>query len=522
MAITLDGHEGKSLVLKVGLRATSGGTVTNFWPAATIGTSTLAADTPASTWIAGVLEPSLNFGRSLFSGCDPRNLSDPGTGVINLFDSGTELDYLLDYSWDGVTVELYRGSKTALLSTWGAAVGKFTGKDIIGDFDRKQIRLRDTSWKLNCILHSEYYTGAGGVNGDAAVTGHWKPYLIGECFNFEPKLFDSANLIYQIHIRKCDSVSDVRHGGVSLVFDANYANYADLVAATPAVGEYATCLDDGFIKINVDLERSIRVDAIGEDVTINGHTTPSNRSDIVRRIVTYDGATTLDDTNDLDSTSFAAVETDHPAPLGFYWNSEITKANAIKEVMSGILGWAYIKVNGKLAIGYLRIPSSVASAETIAFKSYGMSKIELIDFQVPWTEIHIGWQKNYGPESRDRLAPGISSEDFGNLLGQESSWVVQGDPAILTTYPSAPTVWIQGNFVNETDANDEANRQNFVMGVVRRRYRCTLEIDQFADILEQYITITDVNKLKLGSSTKMLCVAVDGVGFGPLTVEWWI
>lgn len=522
MAIALDGHQNKSLLLKMVLKNTSTATLTDFYPAANLGRSSSGSDTPANTWVPGALPTNLNFGVSLFTSADPKSVSGPATGLITLADAGTDLDYLFDYSIDGMDIELYRGVSNALFSTY-SLVGAYTGKDVIADWDSKKIRLRDIGWRLNCDLHNEFYDGSGGVDGDSNVEGQWKPYLIGQCRNFPPKLINAADQIFQMHIRQVSSITACRHGGVDLTFHLNYANYSDLAAAVIPTGKYGTCTAEGLVRPSVDLEFSIRVDAIGEGDSFLGYPVPSKRAEIVRRIATRDGVTQLDDSNDLDSTSFGAVLTDHPAPLGYYWSERITKIAAIQEVMSGILGYWYMKQNGKLAIGYTPYLASATSAETIVFKSYGMSKIDMIDFLIPPAIIQIGWNRNYGPETRDRLAPAAALDNaLATSLEKDSDWTTQGGGSSVTAiYPSAPTIKCQGNFVNESDAIDEGNRQNFVYGTGRRRWRTTMEIDQFADLIDRVVTVTNVNKVAMGSSKKVLIASVDGSGFGPVTLDFW-
>lgn len=519
-AIPLEGHLGKYLLLKATVRDRSTGATNVFYPAGSFSRSTRFADTPAHTYIPGLLSKSLNFGASFFTGADPVKLSNSGgTGVLDMVDLKQELEYLHDYSWDNADLEIFRGDFDALYSAW-SSVAKLTATDLIGNQNLKRIRLRDAAWRLQCPVHNKYYLGTGGIEGGANLTGQWKPYLLGYGNNLPAIQIDTANQIFQFTWTS-SAVSAVRHGGIPLTFDANYASYALLAAATVPTGKYATCEAQGLVRPNVTLTRSIRVDAQGDFSTQNGQTTPYQRAQIARRVATCYGDTNYADSGDLDTASFSAVASAHTAFCGWFWDKEISKANALTEIMSGILGYWYLKANGKLAIGYLRDPSLLTADTIIPYKDYGMSTIEMIDMISPRAVTKIGYLRNYGPEDISSLASGVNQDD-AIYYGSESLWYTRDTKAaIQAIYPTAQTVQIQGNFQQSTDAQAEANRQHTIFSVPRRRYRWSMEIDIFADILDQPIQITGVNQLSLGSSKQLLCVGVDGVGFGPLTTDWW-
>lgn len=495
-----------------------GGTRSLF-PAATIARSSIPTDEPANTYVPDRLEPTLNYGRSLFNGADPRNVANPPEGVVSLDDLNGSLDYLLDYSWDGAEIVMYRGFSDEPFRNW-TAVGRFAGANIIGDMESIKIRLRDFGWRLNTLLHTEYYQGTGGLEGEVGLKGRWKPYAAGWCFNIEPVLIDAAHQVYQFNFISSQAVIECRHGGVPLTFHADYPTYEDLIAATVPAGYYATCLAKSLVLPSITIALSIRLDVKGDAEYSHGFPPPNNRAAIVRRIAVSYGDSNLNPDTQLDIASINAFEGFHSAIVGFFWDREITKLNAIKEVVSGVLGWSSFRPDGRLALGFARSLDAEDSVQTIEFQSYGMGLIEMVDFVPPRAGTIVGWRKNYGPESRDQLA-GVVDAETGQILSEDSRWGVTVDSGLLIVYPTAETVKIQGNFWYEADALQEAGRQQALMGVPRRRWRWTMEIDAFSDMLDQVFTITNVNRLKLGSSKLLLCVGLDSTGFGAVTTEWW-
>lgn len=544
-AIDLQAHRGKSLLMQAtpkdlvtGLSFKAygplGGLERPSWrvrgnklyihPAATIARSSRANDTPSNTWVPDVMQPTLNYGRSLFQTADPMSTTKPASGVIDLDDVNGRLEYLLEYSWDAAPIVISRGYRTSLFSTW-ATVGRFSGANIIGTLDKKTIKLRDIGWKLAIPLHNKYYGGTGGRDGDPGLKGKWKPYTIGRCFNVPPVQVDGAHQIFQWSFQPSGAVDELRHGGSVLTpTGTDYATYELLVAAVVALAipdaHYATCLAESMAAVSIDITRSIRIDVQGDNTTQFAHTTPLTRGAIVRRIATCYGDSFLDDNLEIDTDTFNSIDSVHTATVGFYWSDIIDKDIAIDEVMAGILGYWHVRPTGLLAVGFAKSPISFNAIMNLEFQSNGMSLIEMTDFLPPRAQTQIGWKRNYGPESRDQLSPGVD-ETFAAILGEDSRFTTSGDPGVLSIYPTAATVIIQGNFWNESDAAAEAYRQAIVMGVERRRYRFTMEMDPFADILDQVANLNNVNRLALGDSKPLLCVNVDSVGFGVVTTEWW-
>jgi hypothetical protein len=492
-------------------------------PAATLSRSSRGEDSPSNTWVPGVMQPTLNYGRSLWSGADPMNITSPASGVIDLQDNNGRLEYLLNYSWDTAPIVIKRGYTDTLFATWGI-VGRFAGANIVGDMNKKTIRLRDIGWKLNVLLHNEYYAGTGGREGGSGLANVWKPYTIGYCFNVSPVQVDSPRQIWQWSFTSSEALDECRHGGTVLDFHADYATYELLAAAVDALaipdGYYGTCLAESMVAVSLDITRSIRLDVQGDNSTQLGHTTPTTRAEIVRRIATCYGESYLNDTTEIDVSSFTTLDQDHSAICGYFFSREIKKDEALTKIMSGILGFWHVTPLGQLSIGYAKIPESSDSIQDIEFQSYGMGLIQMIDFVPPRAKTQIGWRENYGPETIDQLSPGVD-QTFAVILGNESRFESAGDGGVVSVYPTAPTVKLQGGFWNQADALAEAIRQDSVMGKVRRRYRWTMEIDAFADILNRVMTITNVNRLFLGASKPLLCVSVDSRGFGTVTTEWW-
>jgi hypothetical protein len=306
--------------------------------AATTGRSSATDDTPAAQYVPGTLQP-FNFGVRLFEGVDPLQRSSSGAGEIVLLDPSGEHNGLIGRVWDSTPITLMRGTRGTPFSTW-ETVGRYRSSGLLWDSDAKHISLRDLGWQLGGPLHSETYGGTGGVDGDAKLAGTLKPWALGYCFNVESVLINASAQIFQFSFTSAAAVTACRHGGAVLTFDADYADYAALAAATVPSDHYATCLAESLVRPNVLLQFGIRVDVTGDADTVNGHPSPLTRASIARRIATAHGPNVIDDATEIDTTSVNRMESYHSAPVGWFFPAGKQSPRRPRSTRSWPASWA--------------------------------------------------------------------------------------------------------------------------------------------------------------------------------------
>lgn len=486
--------------------------------AATTGRSTRNDDTPAKTWVPSKLSPSLNFGSKLFDGVDPLKRSRPGQGEIVLNDPDGELDYLFDYSLDGATITIKRGDRGSPYGTW-ETVGKFTAAGMIHDYDSKRIRLRDLSWALSAPLHDEYYGGTGGLDGDVGLANVWKPWALGYC-NTKPVMLNAEAQILQWSFTSSAAVLAFRHGGVELPFHADYPTFEALRDASIPSGHYGTCLAHSLARPNIDIEKGIRVDVIGDADTAYGRPGPTKRGAIARRIATTHGVSRLNDETQIDPAAFNALDLQHVASVGWFFDEPISKADALDLVMGGILGWWTIKRDGRMAVGWVESPA-LGSSLNFAFKSYGMSAPRVVDWAPPRAGTIMTWRRNHAPEGRSELATSVS-EATAEILSKSAQNVRQLSPAVTNMYPTAATVVVDNSgFWFQADADVECARQQGVLEVPRSRYQWDMAIDPYVDLQGLVATLTGLDRMQASGGKPLLNVGVDTPGTDSTMTEWW-
>ena len=487
--------------------------------AATTGRASANDDTPAKTYVPGKLRP-FNFGVRLFEGVDPLSRSRPGQGVITLDDPNHELDYLLTYIWDSTPIILNRGKRGTYFNTW-ETIGRFRSAGLLFDVDTKTFRLRDLGWQLSGPLHEELYQGTGGLEGDASLKGKFKPWALGYCFNIEPVLISASSQIFQFSLSSAQAVTALRHGGVPLTFDADYPDFAALAAATIASGKYATCLAESLVRPNVTLQFSIRLDVTGDADTVNGHPAPLTRASIVRRIATARGPNHIDDGTEVDAAAFTAMEASHSAPVGWYFDEVISKADAIDRALGGILGWWRVRPDGRFTVGWVEDPAILSPIATIKYTFEGMGRPRMVDTAPPRAATLISYKTNYGPEPRANLAGSVTDANAA-IYGQAARYGQAASTTVQNAYPTAPKVVIdEAGFRDEADATTEATRQQTIFEHERRRWEWEMEADPFVDLIGGCAALVDANIVGLGSSINLLCVGINTPGTNASTFEFF-
>ena len=240
------------------------------------------------------------------------------------------LDYLIsDYSLTGGIIRAWLGEPDQNSDEW-ALLYEATIDEV--EATRKEIRISITTIadQLERSLQLRKYSGGGGYNGDASLAGRLRPTSWGECYGVDPVLFDSANNCYQVHDGPMQSVDAVMEGGLPYVFTADFVNYDNLINATLNTGEYATCLNQGLIRIGTTLAGlvyPIRANVKGDN---RGAGYVSSTGDILYRLA-RDRA--FLQSLSLDVASFNALPRGR---VGFYSNGSIDLK--VSDVFDALLG----------------------------------------------------------------------------------------------------------------------------------------------------------------------------------------
>jgi hypothetical protein len=498
------------------------------YPGSTHGRSTTSGDTPANYPMPGSLASPPTFQLSIFDGIDPVLNPRSSIGSIVLRDPTGKLDgsgavtNLPGFIYDGGTLQLRRGTPGALYSGF-TTVGIFTTAGLLYDHDTKEIRLQNLGRILEtAALHDQRYTGAGSANGDANLTGQLKPYCIGQVFRIPPTLINASNLIYQVSCTAIEAIDAVHEGGVALTpSGTDRANYAAMAAAAPAAGEYDTCLAEGLFRLGASPTLDITANVQGDKT---GGTYFEKRGDIAKQIVTRAGTALT--SGQVNSTALSDLNTAKAETCGFFWNREITKAQALSEVMEGCLGYWWINLSGELMLGYLSAPGSSPVA-TYAFGTQtGLPSMKEV-VSVPRWKTSISFQRNYSPVERSRLAGAVSDSD-AQLYGQDAQWKYSENTTVHSKNPAAYEKRTYSGLWSGTDAQTEATAQNGLLddgngATLNERWRIPIYEDPFtlAGYVGQRIAISGYGRYGWANPRTFILIGVEwGAGLVPIATLW--
>lgn len=492
------------------------------YPAASFGQSTDADDTPASTYVPGALpDDTINYGIKLFDGIEPAPKGQGGAGTITVLDPKGELDGLAGLAWDAAPLDILRGRAAAPYSTY-EVVGRLTTAGIITNRRRKEFRLRDLGWQLEqADLHDQIYLGTGGLEGDAALAGQAKPYGIGPSRNVEPKLINAQLAIHQLSCSSVLAVDEVRDGAVPLSFSGDYPSYEALSKATVPPASYATCRARGLLRRGSPIIYTLTCDFRGDADIINDQAYPHTRGQVARRVATGRGTLRFRDSQ-IDFASLNRLEQEQPATVGFYWADRITKADALAEIMVGCMGWAAVRLNGLLSLGFIAEPTGTP-ALTLNFPTDMSAEPVMADaYQPPRRATFVGWRRNYTVQGANQLAGLAIDQDLALIYGQPVRYAGTTDSFQPYVWPSATTARIdQSGFDSEGAAYSESVRQQRIMGRRRERWVVKTPCDPFADLLGKVIQINGFARYGWGAARKFICVGMSFASGRAVSLELW-
>ena len=373
-------------------------------------------------------------------------------GAIDLVNTDGALDAAVrNFSIDARQVIVKFGRRTDPYGNFGTI---FSGVGVEWQANDSSVRIeiRDSTFLLNVPLQTVLYGGTGGSDGTSANIGKAIPHLYGKCRNITPVQFDPTNLVWQFHDRLVLAVDAVRDQGVALTFDADYPNYAALIAASIPAGRYATCLAKGMVRTAsnpVQLTLDARGDATGGYV--------DNTADVVKRILIDRGSIP---SGKLNLGSFSSISQSVPGVVGIYFGGGQvpTVAEAVSSLMGGIAGWWGANRSGLLTIGRLSQPSTPSYNLTTLHAIREPARVSLPANISPCAyQVVVGFQRNWTQQQGGDLTAAVSA---ANRFYWGSGYLTQkwSDSTRALRDVTAQAITIVSYFDNASDALNLAQR----------------------------------------------------------------
>jgi hypothetical protein len=464
----------------------------------------------------GTLEKAFRVDRSVIGSNRVGQEVTIGLGEVTLSNKEHDYDgFAVDRSAVGGDIEIRHGDLYAPMAEWHIVmVGNITSGSV--DRDRASFSVRDRGYQLDVPASPNVYAGTGGKEGGDDLKGKRKPRYFGWNENVKPPLVIPSAIALQVNDGPIQSVSAVYVRGVPLSPWGNYLTVEEMNAASITAGFFATCLQEGWIRVAVanDTELGeITCDFAGDNSLAYGFV--ETAADIVKVLMLT--ATDLT-AADIDQLTFDAVNAEQPAPIGFpiAAGSDETVRSACARIMASVGGWLGPRRSGIFEVHLFDAPSGTASGE------YDKTNVKDVSTQplpgelaTPPYRVRIGWSRNQTP-GQTNLA-GSVTEERRAYLAEEFRFATAEDLDNITNYPPGHELVEDDTFFrDEADALAEAERKLALFGIPRRLYTFRLTQPLFIHEVGQTVRLTfpslfDLNDGKLLRIVRLSEDDTDGV-----------
>jgi len=459
-------------------------------------------DIPADQPFSGALAQPLQFQRSIV-GSDGFSGFAQGQGELVISNADGSYDFLPQfYALDGRDQQVRMGRANLPFRQWHVVFTGTATDSHIAESDFR-ISLQDYGYKLDVPLQTRTYGGGGGVDGGADLAGKRKPRCFGYVSNLTPVLVRAQALLYQVNDGPVRAIPAVYANASALGYDGDYPSTAALLVAAIPEGRYATCLAEGFFRIQFLSGTVITADVEGD---ASGSGFAGTVGQVVRRILSL--ATVIADPDGLYLPSFAAFDAAYGRDCGYY--ADQGSSATVSEVLSLLVGFGgYIgfRRNGKLQIARFARPvgpPAMRFNET-HIDDIRREKLPLGLSPPPW-RWRVGYARNWTVQDSD-IAGGVSPARR-SFVGEEVRFAVAESAAVRTNHPFAQEREVGGYLRNEADALAEAQALLAMHAAPASLYRIPLDAQPFGLEIGDVVLVT-FPRFDLGAGRLLTVVEIN-------------
>jgi hypothetical protein len=403
-------------------------------------------------------------------------------GSIRISNYDGALDsFLRSYAIDGRQIRV-------LFGPYGGAYSDFLLiADVLGEAwettsDHVTVAIRDQSFSLDQPIQTNLYAGTGGAEGNAEIEGKPRPLLYGKCLNVTPIMVDPTCLIYQAHDGPIHAVDAVYDQGAELTFNADYADFTALEAASIPAGNFATAKAEGYIRLSSSPAGLITSD-------VRGDTNPdyTDTLDVIalRLLIERAGIPS----RFIRSDTWAGVAA-IAGEMGVYISpaQPFTTEIVMDELVTAVGGWWGTARDGRIRAGRLSEPEDRTASRY--FDQFDIMALEQETSLIPRWRQRVGYQRNWTVQRGEDLA-GIVTDERRQFLTEAFRVISTSDFSIKVRHQEAsdpaPLISL---YDNETDAQRLADYLHDLYGVDRRVFRMTVKRLGYLLDLNSFVHVT--------------------------------
>lgn len=338
------------------------------------------------------------------------------------------------------------------------------------------IPIRDVSYEIEVPVQGSVYSGTGGINGTAEMTGRPLPRARGGTLqdpirNVPPVLIDPAGRVYQYTDGAGRVATLYERGAAVFSFAGDFPSYAALVAASVPSGSYATCDAQGLLRLGATPAGQITADVTGAFPAAGAVSTVAG---LALATLTDDLGI---DPDWIDLAAFLGLDAAYPYRAGYWIGTEPKDGAAVLGDILGSIGARLTTSrNGRLR-PYLLAPPAEGVRPVATYTSAHILRMSPrplpAGLSPPAYRWRVGYQRNHAVQAGD-LSP-LAGDARRQFLAEEfrfTSWI---DPGLLASYrrPNDPAP-LPTVLLGRVEAQKVADLLGALWGVRRRLYDVTL------------------------------------------------
>jgi hypothetical protein len=341
--------------------------------------------------------------------------------------------------------------------------------------------VRDSGWELLKPAQRNLFKGTGGREGTADLKGKPKPKAYGACNEVLLVCIDPVLLIYQWNDGRGRSVRAVYDSGVALTAAGDVA---DIGLATPDAGSFVTELRSGLLRLGAAPVGLLTADVLGD---MTGGSYVDKAADIAYRVMTDLGEIP---SSQLNSTAFARLRGQAPAPIGVYTHLEpVTVAGLQDTIFAGVGAWWGEDVLGAVECGLIQAPLEDWESLFDTRNVFDYQSIPLPDdIDPPLYRAVVGWGRNWTVQLSG-TAPGLPAERQLYLSQQYRTAAWERADVHARHLGAQVGAMVPGLYARESDAQRKAEELGALWGTRRNALRFTTKVQGF--------------RLRLGSTQRL-------------------
>lgn len=381
-----------------------------------------------------------SYNESIFtSGAADGEISS-ASGSFKIANTDGSFDYLESYGISGrqVTIRVAEDEESPAVLQYKGIVTFPTF-----EFQEITINLSNALEDLNVAAITKSFEGTNvgpvGLEGsEQEGKGNLKPFVYGRVFNVPATQVNSSLLVYALNYDKdgnrapVHKIWAVRVKGGALKHYQEYADLQDFLEADIPNGQYATCLNEGLIRLGVVPVGQVCVDL--DETTLDACTA----GQVLRRILT-ERASKLDGA-DFDGGSLLSLDSFNSCPVGVYVADSSTILNICSQVLNSIGSWMACNSLGMYYFGTFdlskfSVPTEIVITEDFISRST-LAKLPtgVNDRNIPSYKSEVSHTKNFSVQN-DVLVSVVPA--LANRLSLDYLTDSMEDSQVLSVHPKS-------------------------------------------------------------------------------------